>query len=315
MDSLTRTGIIIPSADGSDATTALKASMRSIGTRLESVGILGAEGPLSSRPAPGSGRFLFKPTDPGLAGLVYWDTGSSWATIGAPADADPAGNVPGLRTLGSGAQQAAPGSHSHYGELVDWATPGREVAGLTASSVSTSSSAALVGAPTTGRRVVKSLTLSGPAGSSLTLTLAGVTLAKFTFASNALGLEIPVCIPVASGESLDVTAAGGTVCALASWGLRGDSVVTRLGAGVFTTSGSLVSSSASSRVVNQIWIANASTSASNASLTFAGVQLLASVPIPAGGLQTLDVPHALPAGEVISASASGSGCTFMAVGH
>lgn len=41
---------------------------------------------------------------------VYRESGAAWVVI---IDTDPAVGAAGLRTLGSGAQQAAPGNHSH----------------------------------------------------------------------------------------------------------------------------------------------------------------------------------------------------------
>ncbi|GAB6901876.1 hypothetical protein [Kineosporia succinea] len=283
MDTLTRTGIVIPANDGTDSVTAYRLSQRSIGNKFDSAGVLYGQGLLSARPAPGTAGRIFKPTDAGLQGVSYWDDGTAWVTHGGT-------------------------------ELLTWAAPGVEVPGLTGVPVSTSGSATLVSGPTSGRRIVKSLTVSGPAGSSLTLTLAGVTVAKFSFTASARGSEFPVLIPVAPGETLAAVASGGTVGVLASYGYRSDAVVTRLGLASVTSSATLVAATGADRVVNQLWVANSGTATATASVTFAGVAVLASTPIPPGGLLTLDLPYGLPSGQSVTAAGS-SALTFMAAGH
>jgi hypothetical protein len=70
------------------------------------------QGPIASRPSS-------SPSTPGKKGRYYWamdqailyrDNGIGWDVITLSAPVDPAPEVPGLRTLGTGAQQAAAGT-------------------------------------------------------------------------------------------------------------------------------------------------------------------------------------------------------------
>ena len=112
---LPRTGLTLLSSSGIDPVTAFRDNIRAIGTILEVNAALFTQGPLSSRPAVGKAGRCFKTVDPGVPedGLFYYDNGTSWVAIGAGAPADPAPATPGLRSLGSGANQAAAGNHSH----------------------------------------------------------------------------------------------------------------------------------------------------------------------------------------------------------
>lgn len=285
MDTLTRTGIVIPANDGSDPVTAYRTSLRDIGTRVEAQAALYGQGALAARPAAGKAGRIYRPSDAALSGVIYWDDGSAWSTIGAA-------------------------------DLAAWAAPGIETPGLVGAAVSTSSSATVLAGPAAGRRVVKSLTVAGPAGSTLTLALAGVTLARLVFTASSLGSEVPVCLPVLPGESLTVAATGGTVGVLASWGERADTVVTRLGLVAATAApATLVGAAGADRVVNQLWVANPGSVASVASVTFAGVAILANVPVAAGALLTLDLPRGLPAGQAITVAGASQPVSFMAAGH
>lgn len=113
MDSTTyaRAGVTVLSNDGSDATTSLRTSIRNLAAWANTYGLMFSSGLLASRPAAGTqGRMYFASDTPTVA---YYDTGSTWWTLGAGAPADPAAGTPGLRTLGSGATQAAAGNHTH----------------------------------------------------------------------------------------------------------------------------------------------------------------------------------------------------------
>ena len=115
MDTLTRTGVVIPATAGSDATTAFRLSARSLGNAFEAAGLLYADGLDSARPTFGTHGRIYFPSD--LPGIAYYDTGSTWVTIGAGAPTDPAAGVGGLRTLGAGATQAAAGNHTHGDDI------------------------------------------------------------------------------------------------------------------------------------------------------------------------------------------------------
>lgn len=320
MDTLARTGITIPETDGSDSTTAFRLSTRSIGQFVEDSVLVGTEGLLASRPAAGDGQTLYKPTDVGLENVIYWDDGTAWRTIGAAPATDPAAGVGGLRTLGSGALQAAAGNHTHARDLYDIATPGSEAAGLLSVGTTVTVAAGIttiVAGPASGRRVVKALLICAPtAGTSVLLTLAGVTI-RVPFSSANSGAEFALTLPIANGENLQATVTGGTVTFLASYVDITGATVDRFGFVNSAGSGTLVASSGSARVVNQIIVANPSTTtAGAATVTFAGIAVLSATPLAAGGLLTLDLPRPLPSGQTITYAGDGvTACTFLAVGH
>lgn len=62
---------------------------------------------IASRPSAGKYGVLFYATD---EGLLYFDDGTDWQQI---LYTDPTADLYGLRSLGDGAQQAAPGFHHH----------------------------------------------------------------------------------------------------------------------------------------------------------------------------------------------------------
>lgn len=113
MDTGTRTGISYLANDGSDAVSAYRTSIRNVVTFLEASGAIVGQGLLSARPTVGVAKRWYKPTDAGLESVIYFDDGTTWQTIGATAATDAAASVGSLRTLGSGALQAAAGNHSH----------------------------------------------------------------------------------------------------------------------------------------------------------------------------------------------------------
>ena len=101
---LTRTGLALLKNDGSDSTTIYRGNIRAIGALLEASGLIGVEGLDSARPAAGTHLRFYKPTD--VLGVIYWDNGGTWETIGGSAATDAAAGVGSLRTLGSGPLQA-----------------------------------------------------------------------------------------------------------------------------------------------------------------------------------------------------------------
>jgi hypothetical protein len=113
MDTGTRTGIVYLADDGSDPVTAYRTSIRNIVSFLEASDAPLTQGLLSARPAAGTARHWYKPTDTGLESTIYYDDGSTWQAIGASAPTDGSAATPSLRTLGSGSTQAAAGNHTH----------------------------------------------------------------------------------------------------------------------------------------------------------------------------------------------------------
>lgn len=114
-----RYGVAICKNDGSDPVTEFRTDLRALNAALESLGCVYGEGTLAARPAAGAHGRFYKPSDAGYESIVCYDDGSVWRDIGTPAPTDPAAGTPGLRTLGSGATQAAAGNHTHSGTSAD----------------------------------------------------------------------------------------------------------------------------------------------------------------------------------------------------
>jgi hypothetical protein len=112
MDTGTRTGIVYLANDGSDPVTAYRTSIRNLAAWAEAQGALYAQGLLSARPTAGKAGRLYRATDDS-AGIIYYDDGSTWQSIGTSSAVDAAAGVGSLRTLGAGALQAAAGNHTH----------------------------------------------------------------------------------------------------------------------------------------------------------------------------------------------------------
>jgi hypothetical protein len=117
MDTGTRTGIVYLADDGSDAVTAYRTSIRNLAAWAEAQGALYAQGLLSARPTAGKAGRLYRATDD-VTGVIYYDDGSTWQSIGAAAAIDAAAGVGSLRTLGTGATQAAAGNHTHSADAI-----------------------------------------------------------------------------------------------------------------------------------------------------------------------------------------------------
>ena len=108
---LTRTGMTIPSSGGADGVHSW-ADLRIAPLWLEAYGLIFLPPGLdSARPAASAVGRIYKPTD--VPGVFYYDTGSTWETIGGSAATDAAAGVGSLRTLGAGSLQAASGAHTH----------------------------------------------------------------------------------------------------------------------------------------------------------------------------------------------------------
>lgn len=112
MQTLPRSGVQVPSADRSDSFDPVR-DLRAIANAFEVGALLYAgDGLVGARPAAGKKGRIWRSTNK-AAGILDYDTGTAWVEIGTQAQSDPAAGVAGLRTLGGGATQAAPGNHSH----------------------------------------------------------------------------------------------------------------------------------------------------------------------------------------------------------
>lgn len=107
MKTYARTGIQLPD-QASDAFL-YRQHLAAIGDMIEAQGVLYVTGTAATRPAAGKiGRVRFE-TD---TGVFLWDTGAQWVIVNPSPPADGAAGTPSLRTLGTGAAQAAAGSHA-----------------------------------------------------------------------------------------------------------------------------------------------------------------------------------------------------------
>lgn len=318
-----RTGLVIPAASGADPYTELKDGIRAVGVWLESNGLMYATGLDSARPAFGTSGRVYKPTD--VTGVVYYDTGSAWETIGGAAatDADPA--VGSLRTLGSGHEQAAPGDTTAAAvaqiiasDLRAWSRPGLEVPGLKTTVTTVSAGpTTVVAAPASNRRVVKAITFAtAAAGAAATVTWAGVTLKTVTFLAAGVA-SLDVCLPAAVAEPLQVTATGGTVQVTASWADRSDALVARLGYAASSSASGTLISSGTARTVTYFMIANNSASATaTTTVAVGGTTWLPSLSMPPQSFIAFDSPFALTSSQALTFIGDATNAlTYLAVGR
>lgn len=107
MQVLARTGIELPNLTTDPFT--YRAHLASIANALEQKGVLFMAGSTASRPAAGiAGRAYLDTTRQ----VVQWDTGITWLDLNPPIPVNAAAGTPALRSLGTDANQAAPGVHA-----------------------------------------------------------------------------------------------------------------------------------------------------------------------------------------------------------
>jgi hypothetical protein len=231
----------------------------------------------------------------------------TWTTITTPAVGDK------ITAAGFGLQVVT----SSLEQQVAWsARPGGDMYGLTGTPVSVSAGPTTIAAgPASGRRLVKQLWLSGPIGATVTLTLASKTLANISLVGGVF--TFPTCIPIAAGENLQATVTGGPVVFVAPYGDRADALVDRLGYASGQTSGTLIASSGTAKVITHLWVANTSASvATTAQIDVGATTILSDVAMTAGSFVTFDEPLAVPAGTAVTWSGdNATDVTYMAVGR
>lgn len=325
---LARLGITVPEAGDAVLAFSPSTDIEALGVAVDTLAVIHDQGALVDRPAAGVAGRIWKVTG-SEDNLIYWDNGSSWVTIGAAAPSDPAAGTPGLRTLGGGPLQAAAGNHGHAtSALTDadsalllpgqWGVPGAEVPGLTGSPVSVAAGAGavtVVAGPASGRRVVKALTVSAPsAGMTVTFTLASLTLARLSF-SSAGHAEISCVLPIAATENLQATVTGGTSVITPRWGDRADTTLTRLTYTSTSGSATLIASG-TARTINQMWVANPSSSATASfSLAIDGTTIK-TVALPVSGMYHLDSPVPLTSAQALTCVGDGvTALTYMIAGR
>lgn len=237
------------------------------------------------------------------------------AADGSTAVAHPAGGSVIHSVTGRDFSEAG----NHVGDLAQHgtATPGADITGLTTPApVSVSAGpTTIVAGPSSGRRVVKSILLSGPSGATVTLTLAGVTLWSGKFTSADLKV-IDCCIVIANGENLQATVTSGPVVCTSSYADRSTLDILRLGLSGGTTSGTAISAG-TARTITEVWIGNQSaTNGATFVLLKGGTAITPSLSLTAGNLVTLDSPIQLSASESLTWTGDGShAITVMASGY
>lgn len=178
MDSYTRTGLSVLSDDGSDGADAYRASIRHLAAWAEANAALRGQGLLSARPAPGKAGTFYRATDD-AAGIVYYDDGTAWTSIGTSAAVDAAAGVGSLRTLGAGALQAAAGNHTHgIGAIIGAGDAAAKNTGTVAGTVAAGNHTHAGLSPTVAQKTAdtsRSSTTTVAADSDLSVTLTAGT--------------------------------------------------------------------------------------------------------------------------------------------
>lgn len=205
-------------------------------------------------------------------------------------------------------------------DLLIWAAAGREPSTPTTSAATTATvgTSTVVASPGSGRRVLKSLLVHAPsAGAGVTLTVAGTNVAVLDFSAAGL-FAADVVVPIASSETIAVTVTGSTVYVTAAYADRTDALLDRLGI-VSTTSASpqtLVTSSASARILTELWIAAPDAAGTTATVKVGSNYVTNALAVPSHGLLVLDEPIPVPASTTVTVAADGTHTlAVMAIGH
>lgn len=194
-----------------------------------------------------------------------------------------------------------------------WAKPGDpSVPGLTGGVTSVAAGpTTVVSGPSSGRRIVKNLAINAlTLNTTVTATLAGTTLFTINFAAAGF-LQIPCAVPIANGETLQITT-DHTVTVTASYADRTGTALDRLGFVKSTGSGTL-RASGSAATISQLWLCNTDNSAGNIALTIASAVI--NVSMPARSVLTIDDPIAIPAATAVTYVSGGTNVAMLAVGY
>jgi hypothetical protein len=193
-----------------------------------------------------------------------------------------------------------------------WAEPGYPVVGLTGAVTSVAAGpTTVVSGPSSGRRIVKNLVINATtASTNVTATLAGTTLFAISF--TAVGtLQIPCAIPVANGETLQITV-NHTTTVTASYADRTGTALDRLGFVKSTGSGTL-RASGTAATISQLWLCNTDNSVGSIALTIGSA--VVDVAMPALSVLTIDDPIAIPAATAVTYVSGGTNVAMLAVGY
>jgi hypothetical protein len=194
-----------------------------------------------------------------------------------------------------------------------WAKPGFPgVPSLTGAVTSVAAGpTTVVSGPSSGRRIVKNLVINATTAlTTVTATLASTTLFSITFTTAGM-LQIPCAIPIANGETLQITV-NHTVTVAASYADRTGTTLDRLGFVKSTGSGTL-RASGTAATISQLWLCNTDNSAGNIALTIGSAVI--DVAMPALSVLTIDDPIAIPAATAVTYVSGGTNVAMLAVGY
>jgi hypothetical protein len=201
--------------------------------------------------------------------------------------------------------------------------PGVICTGLTTGTPTTLASAgptSILAGPASGRRIVKTILVTGAKGVVVTVTAASVNIAKFTLpngttdpAKNTAALTL--ALPIANGESVTATTSGGSATFMPVYVDRTDTSFTRLGLVSASTTGNIIASG-TARKITQLWIANCSTTTTaTGSVLRAGTTIIDSVSLAPGAVFSLDDPFTITNAQALTYSGdSTTALTYFAVG-
>lgn len=203
-----------------------------------------------------------------------------------------------------------------------WSKPGVYVTGLTTGAPVTISSAGpttILSGPTSGRRVVKQILVTGAKGATITVTAAGVDICKFTF-PNGTGdptkntAQLSLALPIANGESVTATVASGAATFMPVYADRAGSALDRRGLVTGATTGTIVPAG-TAWTITQLWIANTGSVPATGSVLRAGTTIVDSVSLPAGAVFDLDDPFTITNSQALTYSGdSTTALTYLAIG-
>jgi hypothetical protein len=194
-----------------------------------------------------------------------------------------------------------------------WAKPGHPVVGLTGAVTSVAAGpTTVVSGPSSGRRIVKNLIVNAPTAlTTVTATLASTTLFKVKFTDAGL-LQIPSCIPIANGETLQITT-DQAVTVTGSYADRTGTTLDRLGFANSSGSGTL-RASGTAATISQLWLCNTDTGAASTITITIGSNVV-NVSMPALSLLVIDDPIAIPVSTAVTYASGGTAISMLAVGY
>lgn len=225
---------------------------------------------------------------------------------------DPAVGTAGLRTIGTGPQQAAAGTTTltvTAAEARAAAAPGAPCVGLKTPAplaLTTTYQDAVV-APSAGFiRVVKGIVIAGQTGAAtVTIAVGGNTVTPLALAAGAqFGGDLGTVLT--AGDAFQVKSTAGGRCVVSYVELPTSSAVARFGYATSSGTGTLVTSSGSAeRVLAEVLFGNAGAATATITLSIGG-NALPTLTIPIGGIATLGLPVDLPTGTAVTYAGDGS---------